>query len=359
MASIKASSRYSSMDRDRRSSSSTSSSSPSSHKTAKANSSKALVRAKTTPQGAQNLGSLLRKLVDKRSAVANKKNPAIVPPHDPIAKEVKKAGKGGGNFSALSRKLFQKGSSGEQKALTEVKTNTRTLAMVLRSERELLAQNKENEDEISQLHQLLEDKNREVEKLKDLCLRQREEMKGLKDAILFPEERNKCQLEETVEKQKSELKQAKQVIPALQTQVSSLTAQLHSLALDLAQVKAQKYNARRTSMLNDSQEETAFPSVDYSAAQPEPSEYGSPQGGGIFFKDFNPCLTPRFSKQLSMDYDSDGCGSPSGSMLSDLNGGLKSKSSSQRKATKIYKFQSEEENWSQGRLASQNLFSSP
>ena len=44
------------------------------------------------------------------------------------------------------------------------------------------------------------------------------------------------QLQELLEKQGSELKQAKQVIPALQQQVSSLTGQLQSLAEDLAEV---------------------------------------------------------------------------------------------------------------------------
>lgn len=74
-----------------------------------------------------------------------------------------------------------------------------------------------------------------MEKLKDLCLKQREEIKSLKSAILFPDVMN-SQLQELVEKQGSELKEAKQVIPALQQQVSSLTGQLQSLAEDLAEV---------------------------------------------------------------------------------------------------------------------------
>lgn len=74
-----------------------------------------------------------------------------------------------------------------------------------------------------------------MEKLKDLCLKQREEIKSLKSAILFPDVMN-SQLQELLEKQGSELKQAKQVIPALQQQVSSLTGQLQSLAEDLAEV---------------------------------------------------------------------------------------------------------------------------
>ncbi|CAI0460581.1 unnamed protein product [Linum tenue] len=59
-----------------------------------------------------------------------------------------------------------------------------TLAMVLRSERELLGANKEMEEEIGQLKSMLETRNREVEKLKDLCLKQREEIKSLKNADL-------------------------------------------------------------------------------------------------------------------------------------------------------------------------------
>jgi hypothetical protein len=48
--------------------------------------------------------------------------------------------------------------------LTEAKvnSNTRTLAMVLKSERELLSANKEQELEIDKLKLMLEDKNREV-----------------------------------------------------------------------------------------------------------------------------------------------------------------------------------------------------
>lgn len=71
--------------------------------------------------------------------------------------------------------------------------------------------------------------------MKDLCLKQREEMKSLKNAILFPDVMN-SQLQELLEKQGSELKQAKQLIPTLQRQVTSLTGQLQCLAEDLAEV---------------------------------------------------------------------------------------------------------------------------
>lgn len=71
--------------------------------------------------------------------------------------------------------------------------------------------------------------------MKDLCLKQREEIKALKSAILFPDAMN-SHLQELLEKQGSELKQAKQVIPTLQRQVTSLTGQLQTLAEDLAEV---------------------------------------------------------------------------------------------------------------------------
>ena len=77
-----------------------------------------------------------------------------------------------------------------------------------------------------------------MEKLKDLCLKQREEIKSLKSAILFPDVMN-SQLQDLLEKQGSELKQAKQLIPTLQKQVTSLTGQLQCLADDLAVVLLQ------------------------------------------------------------------------------------------------------------------------
>ncbi|KAJ4812586.1 structural maintenance of chromosomes protein [Rhynchospora pubera] len=319
MATTKLSSRYNSIDSHSSSSSTSTSSSNKKNPISgskprykpsdlagptKGTTSQAITRAKsTTPQG-QNLGSLLRKLIDKRSMDPKKHGPPVLPP-DPIAKEAKGAGKpSGSNISALSRKLFQKGA--EKKALTEVKSNTRTLAMVLRSERELLAQNKEYEDEICELRLLLEERNNEIEKLKDLCLKQREEIKALKDAVLFPEETN-MQMQYLVEKQGEDLEQAKQVIPALQREVSSLTAHFHCLALDLAQVKAEKHGANacidglmsppRTPILH-SQEETTY-TLESSTSRPEVSEYGS--SDEMFLKDFNPCLTPRFSKQKFMD----------------------------------------------------------
>lgn len=78
----------------------------------------------------------------------------------------------------------------------------------------------------------------QVEKLKDLCLKQREEIKSLKSAILFPDVMN-SHLQDLLDKQGSELKQAKQLIPTLQKQVTSLTGQLQCLAEDLAEVLLQ------------------------------------------------------------------------------------------------------------------------
>ncbi|RZC65860.1 hypothetical protein C5167_009538 [Papaver somniferum] len=298
-------------------------------------SSKALVKPKVNdlagytnkvkPQD-QNLSSLVKKFMDKRSSKLNsqQKTAALVIPADVIAEDLKKtAAAKGSKFSTFQRKLFQKGSSGgpEKKALTEVKTNTRTLAMVLRSERELLNQSKEFEGVITELKLIIEGKNREVEKLKDLCLNQREEIKALKTAILFPDVMN-SQLQDILDKQGSELKQAKQVIPTLQRQVTSLTGQLQSLADGLAEVKADKYSIRGCYEGNLSSPRTpafdldATNSLEYSSEDGESP--GSPDdmlhkdfnpcSDDMLLKDLNPCLTPYFAKSKEFDemmaYDS-------------------------------------------------------
>ena len=111
-----------------------------------------------------NLSAMVKKLV----AGKPKKAANLVIPAGFIAEDLKKAGRKESNFAGLHRKLFSKGSAkkegSEKRALTDVKlnTNTRTLAMVLRSERELLSQNKEQEAEIAELKMMLEEKNREV-----------------------------------------------------------------------------------------------------------------------------------------------------------------------------------------------------
>lgn len=124
----------------------------------------------------QNLSALVKRFVETRyrskpnaGAVANRT--ALVIPADLIAEDLKKTTrKAATNFTALHRKMFSKGSGSsvggfrekKKAVLTEVKANTRTLAMVLRSERELLSQNKEMEEEISELKSILEHKINEV-----------------------------------------------------------------------------------------------------------------------------------------------------------------------------------------------------
>ncbi|KAK4798548.1 hypothetical protein SAY86_030874 [Trapa natans] len=197
----------------------------------------------------QKLSSMMRNLMSKAKSGGGSSNKAmrLVIPSDVIAQDLKKTAKKQGmgmGLGELPRKLFgvdkEKKKKKEVKALTDLKGNgngnARTLAMVLRSERELLSSNKELEMEIADLKLMLEQKNKEVEKLKDLCLSQREEIKSLKNAVLFPDARNN-QVQDLVDKQGSELKQAKQVIPALQRQITSLTSQLQCLADDLAEVE--------------------------------------------------------------------------------------------------------------------------
>ena len=90
---------------------------------------------------------------------------------DVIAEDLKKTARKGTSFKGLHKKLFGTGNETivfdskkkkEVKALTKVKENTRTLAMVLRSERVFLGMNKELEMEISQLKFMLKEKSIEV-----------------------------------------------------------------------------------------------------------------------------------------------------------------------------------------------------
>ncbi|KAE8652842.1 hypothetical protein Csa_022699 [Cucumis sativus] len=275
-----------------------------------------LARAKVKPSD-QNLTAMVKKFMEKRSGSKPKtlKHAAgLVISSDLIAEDLKKTARKGTNFGGLHKKLFGKGTVEkkevkEVKALTEVKGNTRTLAMVLRSERELLSLNKDQELEITELKLVLEEKYREIEKLKDLCLKQREEIKSLKNAVLFPDVMN-SQLQNMLEKQDSELKQAKQIIPTLQKQVTTLTGQLYSLAEDLAEVKADKYSGK--SWLQGSisphtptyDHEDASNSLEFSVC--DPTSPGSPDD--FLLKDVNPCLTPYYatkSKEFeAMGYDS-------------------------------------------------------
>nr|XP_016438736.1 PREDICTED: uncharacterized protein LOC107764640 [Nicotiana tabacum] len=285
------------------------------------NNNNALIKIKNASNGVtpttthhSNFSSMVKKFVEHKSTssklIKQKKGDLkLVIPADFIAEDLKKTAKRGGGLSALHKKLFKGSSSSstgvkkeEKKALTEVKGNTRTLGMVLRSERELLSMNKEQEDQILELKLMLEEKNREVEKLKDLCLKQREEIKSLKSAVLFPDVMN-SQLQDILEKQGSELIQAKQLIPNLQRQVTSLTGQLQCLAEDLAEVKADKYAIRGSydslgSPPGYDQEEAAnsleFSSEDHTIP-------GSPDD--MFLKDVNPCLTPYYAKTKSKEFE--------------------------------------------------------
>ncbi|XP_056159923.1 uncharacterized protein LOC115677967 isoform X2 [Syzygium oleosum] len=334
-AAFKAASRYSSYD----SRSSTSSSAelklkpgksspalapPASSSSSSSSSSRALVRAKApdlpSSGGAKNrnFADMVKRFMGKKpssaaaAAVASRGklgSANLVIPVDVIAEDLKKGAKGRNQLGVLPRKLFEKKVKKEGvKALTEVKgggnNNARTLAMVLRSERELLSANKELEMEVAELKLMLEQKNREVEKLKDLCLSQRVEIKALKSAVLFPEVTNN-ELQEQLEKQGTELRQAKMIIPALQKQVTSLTGQLQCLADDIAEVKADKYSAKacfrhqtgsspRTPIYNH---EEAANSLEFSSS--EATAPDSPDD--LFLKDLNPCLTPNDGKTRSKD----------------------------------------------------------
>ncbi|KAL6207243.1 hypothetical protein ACLB2K_024487 [Fragaria x ananassa] len=317
---MKPSSRYSSYDARSSTTSNPSSSAEFKPKHPTSSASRAVVKSKPSPD--PNLTTMVRKFIEKRSSSSKPKpisGTALVIPSDAISDGLRKTaknGSSGSNFAALHRKLFGKATERkkEVKASTEVKGNTRTLAMVLRSERELLSLNKDQESEIADLKLMIEEKNREVEKLKDLCLKQREEIKSLKSTILFPDVMN-SQLQELVEKQGSELKQAKQVIPNLQRQVTSLTGQLQCLAVDLAEVKADKHSVRACFQSDDSiprtptyHQKESSNSLEFSSC--DPTSPGSPDD--MFLKDLNPCLTPFCAKSKSKEFDEMGYYSPHG-----------------------------------------------
>lgn len=159
MASIKPATRYTN------SLNSSTKSNPSS--SAEISVSRAITKKTTTNQ--INLSSMVKKLVDNKKAKNFNGDTKFIMAADFLAEDLKKNAKKGSGLSGLHKKLF-KGSSGgtkrgdesSKKALTEVKGNTRTLAMVLRSERELLSLTKENEEQMAELKLLLEEKNREV-----------------------------------------------------------------------------------------------------------------------------------------------------------------------------------------------------
>jgi hypothetical protein len=131
-----------------------------------------LARTKSKPSKNPGLSTMVKKFMEKKSSEKPKavNRATLVIPSDALAENLKKTARKGTSFSGLQKKLFGKGTTAfeeedkkkEVKALTEVKGNARTLAMVLRSERELLVLNKEQEMEIAELKRLLEEKNTEV-----------------------------------------------------------------------------------------------------------------------------------------------------------------------------------------------------
>lgn len=113
---------------------------------------------------------MVKRLMGKKSKpeAATAAPIALQVARDDLKKAVAGAG-GGSNLSGLSKKLFQRSErqakpapTEKTKALCEVKENTRTLGMVLRSERDLLNQNKAYEDEIAALRLVVEARDREV-----------------------------------------------------------------------------------------------------------------------------------------------------------------------------------------------------
>ena len=155
---VKPSSRYSSYD-SRSSTSSHFSDPSSSHEfnnlktktSSSSSSSRALVKAKpsNTAKVDPTFTTMVKKFMDRKpksSSSAAATATRLIIPSDFLAKDLKKDAKKVAGFSALQKKLFGKGASEKKekvKALTEVKNNTMTFAMVLKSEKEFLNINKE------------------------------------------------------------------------------------------------------------------------------------------------------------------------------------------------------------------------
>ncbi|PHU16829.1 hypothetical protein BC332_12524 [Capsicum chinense] len=220
--------------------------------------SRALTRTHKPPTTRQKLGSLVKKLVERKSKA--KGEVKVVVPADYAAKK---------------------------EGLSEVEGNARSLGRILRSERELLTMNKEQEKQINELKQMLEQKNIEAEKLKDVCLKQREEIKSLKNAVLFPDDMS-FQLHELLETQRAELKQANQLIPSLQDQVKADKYSHRGCydSLDSSR-KSPEYNQEAANSLVFSSENTIPP--------------GSPDD--MLLMDLNPCLTPYSAKTKSKEFE--------------------------------------------------------
>ncbi|KAI4343206.1 hypothetical protein MLD38_027735 [Melastoma candidum] len=282
-------------------------------------SSRALAKTKAQNQQSVNFAAMVKKFMSGAGKENSKAAPLKLAMEEEVKKNVFGRKEARGVNGLLQKKLFGSGDKSQRKALVEV-SNTRTLGMVLKSERELLSANKELELEVARLKLDLEQKNREVEKLKDLCLGQREEIRSLKNAILFPDVTDR-ELHDLLEKQGKELKQAKQTIPTLQEQVSSLTNQLQSLADDLAEVKADKYSISAKSSYQNYGSSPGTPVFDHEEtinylhfSSSEATAPGSP--GDLFVKDLNPCLTPDYVKIKSKEYK-ERCFASSGTGSSD------------------------------------------
>ncbi|XP_057827045.2 uncharacterized protein LOC131038573 isoform X2 [Cryptomeria japonica] len=268
-----------------------------------------------------NMTSLVKKFMDTKAKPLPHSGNCVVIPADFIAQDLKKASAKANKFKSLQEKLLHKvsgksaGSHSQKKMLTDSKV-TRPLSVVLKSEQELLQQNREYQIEIEELQTVLASKNAEVEglrslgiMLKELCSKQQNEIKALKSS--FPSsKKDSSQLHELLEKQGTELKQARLVIPSLQEQVTSLTEQLKSLAEGLAEVKADKDAMKayfdghvatpKTPVFN--QEAENFNEICTS----EPTTPVSQED--MMLKDMNPCLTPYYARTKSQELEVIGYG---------------------------------------------------
>ncbi|KAK9056410.1 hypothetical protein SSX86_027501 [Deinandra increscens subsp. villosa] len=322
MSSSRSSSRYNSFDNRSSTQSDPSSSADRSKNPLTSSSSYALAisKSKSSSKNDQNLSAMVKKFMEKRSTKPKPPRDFVVAADVTtfIADDFKKKttirggfGKLFGKSDDVSDRKKKKKAAALGLGLPEVikppqqqQQHARTLGTVLRSERELMSQNKEQETEILHLKAMLDEKNTEVDKLKDLCLKQRDEIKALKSAILFPEQEK--------EDVSEELQQAKQIIPTLQRQVTSLTGQLLHLAQDLAEVKADKYSVMGCyeSLVSSPrtpthEQEEASNSLELCSAD-HTTPPDSPDD--MFLNDLNPCLTPyanskEFVKHSSSSYN--------------------------------------------------------
>ncbi|KAJ7541067.1 hypothetical protein O6H91_10G044200 [Diphasiastrum complanatum] len=122
----------------------------------------------------------------------------------------------------------------------------RRLSQVVRSEGELLKQNKAYAQQLQELQQLFSNKDSEVESfhvagkmLKQLYNKEAEELKALKAA--FPTTLKEItHLQELCGKQEQELRELQSVVPALKEQVTYLKSRLRTLELELVKERSEK-----------------------------------------------------------------------------------------------------------------------